>query len=628
MTFLLQDWIKKAILVIGVIMSLFHIYGLGIEPLDTWIFRSMHVMFAMLLIVLLKPTEVSNSKKKLGYLWDFILIALCIITSFYIALNVQRLVLFLQFAPTMTDVIICTIGVLLVLETTRRINGMAMPLMAIFFLLYALFGNYIPGVLGHKGYGLVRLVSYSYSLDGVFGVSIGVSATYMILFVIFGAVLEGTGGGRLFIDMATSAFGGVRGGPAKAAILASAGMGTMSGSSAGNVVTTGAFTIPLMKKIGYNSKFAGAVEAVASTGGQIMPPVMGAGAFIMAESIGMPYLSIAAAAVIPALLYFLSVYVMVDIEALKTGLMGLPKEQLPDKKKTLAEVGHLILPLMVLLYFLIIDRSTPIKAGLYGIYASLIIALLRKTTRYNLRKLFEMLSEGATSAISVVSACACAGLIIGVLTLTGLGTKIAGVILLLSGGNLLLALFLTMVVTVFLGMGLPTTAAYIVTSSVVAPALINMGVAPLAAHLFIFYFACISAITPPVAIAAYAAAGISDANPNDTGYAAFRLGLAAFIVPYMFVYSNALLMMGSGFTVLRASVTAIIGTVYFGHAVSGWLSGKANIFVRLLVLAGALLLIDQAVLTDILGIAVIVGCYLLQKFIFKNKKIDATEEIV
>lgn len=628
MAILSRDWLQKAIMVIGVIMSLFHIYVLGIEPIDTWVFRSMHVMFAMILIVLTKPTQLTGSKKGWGYLWDFVLIALCLATSLYITINVQRLVLFLQFDPNMTDVIICAIGAFLVLETTRRINGLTMPLLAMLFLLYALFGNYIPGMLGHKGYGLVRLVSYSFSLDGVFGVSIGVSATYMILFVIFGAVLEGTGGGRLFIEMATSAFGGVRGGPAKAAIFASAGMGTMTGSSAGNVVTTGTFTIPLMKKIGYNSRFAGAVEAVASTGGQIMPPVMGAGAFIMAESIGIPYLTIAAAAVIPALLYFLSVYVMVDIEALKTGLTGLPKEQLPDKKKILSEVGHLIIPIIVLLYFLLVDRSTPIKAGLYGIYSSLIIGMLRKTTRYNLKQLLEMLSEGARSSISVVSACACAGLIIGVLTLTGLGTKIAGLIIALSGGNLLIALLLTMVVTVFLGMGLPTTAAYIVTSSVVAPALINMGVPALASHMFIFYFACLSAITPPVAIAAYAAAGIADSNPNTTGFTAFKLGLAAFIVPYMFVYSNALLMMGSSMTVLRATITAVVGTIYFAHAVSGWLRKKANIAVRFLVLAGSLLLIDQALLTDIVGVSIILGCYLLQIFVFKTPVKKAEGETV
>lgn len=628
MAILSRDWLQKAIMVIGVIMSLFHIYVLGIEPIDTWVFRSMHVMFAMILIVLTKPTQLTGSKKGWGYLWDFVLIALCLATSLYITINVQRLVLFLQFDPNMTDVIICAIGAFLVLETTRRINGLTMPLLAMLFLLYALFGNYIPGMLGHKGYGLVRLVSYSFSLDGVFGVSIGVSATYMILFVIFGAVLEGTGGGRLFIEMATSAFGGVRGGPAKAAIFASAGMGTMTGSSAGNVVTTGTFTIPLMKKIGYNSRFAGAVEAVASTGGQIMPPVMGAGAFIMAESIGIPYLTIAAAAVIPALLYFLSVYVMVDIEALKTGLTGLPKEQLPDKKKILNEVGHLIIPIIVLLYFLLVDRSTPIKAGLYGIYSSLIIGMLRKTTRYNLKKLLEMLSAGARSSISVVSACACAGLIIGVLTLTGLGTKIAGLIIALSGGNLLIALLLTMVVTVFLGMGLPTTAAYIVTSSVVAPALINMGVPALASHMFIFYFACLSAITPPVAIAAYAAAGIADSNPNTTGFTAFKLGLAAFIVPYMFVYSNALLMMGSSMTILRATITAVVGTIYFAHAVSGWLRKKANIAVQFLVLAGSLLLIDQALLTDIVGVSIIFGCYLLQIFVFKTPVKKAEGETV
>lgn len=610
------DWVKRVALIVGVVMSLFHIYVLGIEPMETWSFRSLHLMFAMMLIVLLRPTQIS--KKSLGLAWDGVLIALTVIVSVYIVLEVQRLIVFGQFAPSMTDVVMSVIGVILVLETTRRINGNTMPLLAIFFLLYAGLGDYIPGMLGHKGYDFIRIASYSFSLDGIYGISIGVSATYMILFVIFGAVLEGTGGGKLFIGMAMSTFGGFRGGPAKAAIFASALMGTITGSSAGNVVTTGTFTIPLMKKVGYNPRFAGAVEAVASTGGQIMPPIMGAGAFIMAESLGIPYLEIAVAAIAPAMLYFLSVYVMVDDEAAMTGLQGLPKDQLPNKREIMSEVGHLIIPIIVLLYYLIVEMATPIKAGLYGIYASLLIGMMRATTRYSFKRLMEMLSDGSKSSISVVSACASAGLIIGVLTLTGLGTKIAGLIVAQSGGNLLIALLLTMIVTTILGMGLPTTAAYIVTSSVVAPALMKMGVLPLASHMFIFYFACISAITPPVAIAAYAAAGIADADPNRTGFQAFKLGLAAFIVPFMFIYSQALLAQGPIVTVITSCITAVIGTIFFAHAISGWLLKKANILVRFLLLCGALLLIDQGLVTDIIGISIIAACYALQKFVFKT----------
>ncbi len=606
-----------ALLILGLFTSLFHIYFLGFATMNTWAFRIIHVMLAMILIVLMKPSAPPAGRKP-GLMLDLAMIAGALGSSLYMVLNIDRLAMFLQFRPNFTDVVVCIVGVLLVIETTRRINGNAMCILAIIFILYGLFGDLLPETLGHRGYTLSRLAAYLFSIDGVFGTSVNVSSTYMILFVIFGAVLEGTGGGKLFIESATAGFGRFRGGPAKAAVLASAGMGTISGSSAGNVVTTGAFTIPLMKKIGYRSEFAGAVEAVASTGGQIMPPIMGAGAFVMAETLGIPYATIALSAVIPALLYFLSIYVMVDCEALKTKLSALPKNELPVMKRVLSEVGHLIIPVAVLLYILIIQKATPIRAGLYGIYSSLLVALFRKTTRYGWRKLINMLSDGAKGAVGVISACACAGIIIGVLALTGLGSRIVGIITALSGGNVIAALFLTMVVTLILGMGLPTTASYIVCSSVVAPALIHMSIPPLAAHFFIFYFACLSAITPPVAVASYAAAGIAKSNPNTTGWAAFKLGLAAFIVPYMFVFSNSLLLIGSPGLIVRSAVTSVVGTVFFGMAISGWLKHRANPLVRLILLAAALLLIDQGFYTDIAGFVLIIACYLLQIFVFKT----------
>lgn len=501
-----------------------------------------------------------------------------------------------------------------------------MIILAAIFVLYAIFGNHMPAAIAHKGYSVSRLSTYTYSLNGIFGTSIGTSSTYVVPFVIFGAILEGTGGSRLFIDSAIAGFGRYRGGPAKAAILASAGMGTINGTSAGNVVTTGTFTIPLMKKIGYKPEFAGAVEAVASSGGQIMPPIMGAGAFLLAEAIGERYLRVAGAALIPALLYFISVFVMVDCEALKRKMTGLPKEELPKMKTVMKDVGHLIIPILILLYILVIENATPIKAGLYATYATLIIALVRKTSRYNLKQLFQMLSTGAKSCIGVIMCCATAGILVASLSLTGLGAKLAGLILKVSGGNLFVTLVLTMIVTIILGMGMPTTASYIIAATVVAPALTNMGVPVLCAHMFVFYFACMAAITPPVAIASYAAAGLAKTNPNTTGWVAFKLGLCAFIVPYMFVYSNALLGVGTPWVIIRSAVTAVVGVIFFGMAIAGWCRHRANILVRIILFAAAILLIDQGGVTDIIGVAVAAIAFLLQTFVFKVEQDKIIEE--
>jgi TRAP transporter 4TM/12TM fusion protein len=524
------------------------------------------------------------------------------------------------------DVIVCSIGVLLVLEMTRRINGWAMTILASVFIVYALFGNHLTGLISHSGYGIKRLAGFLYSYDSIFGTSLGVSATFVIMFIIFGSVMEMTGGGKLFIDSAIYSLGKFRGGPAKASVVASALMGTISGSSPANVVTTGSFTIPLMKKVGYRKEFAGAVEAVASTGGQIMPPIMGAGAFLMAEALGIPYIEVAKAAIIPALIYFLSVFVLVDLEAVKTNLTGIEKSNLPNIKQTLKDYGLLIIPLLVLLYLLIIERTSPIKAGLWSIYTSLIIALFSKATRYTFKDFIHMMSNGMKSALSVIAACACAGIIVGVLTLTGLGAKFITLLVEFSQGNLLIALIMVMFVTILLGMGLPTTAAYIICSSVVIPALAKMGLEMIPAHFFVFYFACLSAVTPPVALASYAAAGISGGDMNKTGWAAFKLALAAFMVPYIFVYSNSLLLMGSTLLIIRSTITAIVGTVFFAHAVSGWLIHKTNMFVRAALFVAALLLIFETLFTDVFGFGLIIICIILQKYVFKDKEASIQTE--
>jgi len=609
---------KQLGIIVGAAMSIFHIIVLGFAPMEAWRFRILHVTFAVLLIFLMKSFKFKSLGVSIAC--DAVLVLALFICSTYLFVESPRLINVIGYAPNSIDVAMCLIGVILVLAATWKTNGYIMPLLAVIFMAYAWFGKYLPGIIGHKGYSFARTVATAYSTDGVFGTSVAVSSTYVILFVIFGAVLEGTGGAKLFIDLATAAMGKYRGGPGKVSIVASAGMGMISGSAAANAVTTGAFTIPLMKKSGYSAIFAAAVCAVASTGGQIMPPIMGAGAFIMAENVGRPYLSIAAAAVIPALLYYLSLFLAVDHESVRLKQFGLPKDQLPKVKDVMKEVGHLSISIFVLVYFLVVVQATPIKAGLYGSYAALAVALFRKNTRYGIKKFFDIIADGARSSISVVSACACAGLITGVLTMTGLGNKMATLILTLAAGRLIVALILTMIVCIILGMGLPTTASYIIGSSVTVVSLVNLGLSPLVANMFVFYFACISAITPPVAIAAYAAAGIADCNPSKAGYKAWWLGLAAFIVPYMFVYSPELLLESDSVPyILYCCVTAIVGVKFFSNFITGYfLKKKLNILVRAVLLVGSLCMVLSGVVTDVAGVAMIFLCFLYQKYIQKD----------
>ena len=617
------DYKSEIFIYLACCASLFHLYNLGISMMNMWQYRLLHVCFAAILVFFSQPLLKKEKHKVLDEVLNYLCIAVVILVAAYIIINRTRLEMYMSFAATKMDAFICVLGVLMVLEFTRRANGAAMPILALVFVAYAMLGHYIPGLLGHGGYSLQRIATYLFSVDGIFGTSVGTSATYVILFVIFGSVLEGTGGGRLFIDAAIRGLGMFRGGPAKAAVVSSALMGMISGSSAANVVTTGAFTIPLMKEVGYRKDFAGSVEAVASTGGQIMPPIMGAGAFLMAEALGVPYMEVAKAAVIPAIMYFGSVFISVDLEAVKTGLRGMKKEELPNLKATFATYGLLMIPLVTLISMLVFTNYSVIRACLVCTLMCLVLALVRKGTRYNVRGFIEIMAGGMKDSLGVIAACACAGIVVGILTMTGLGNKLVTVILQVANGHLILALFLVMIVTIILGMGLPTTASYIVCSSVVVPALIKMGLEPLPAHMFVFYFACLSAVTPPVAIAAYAAAGISGGDVNKTGWTAFRLALVAFIIPYMFVYSNALLMMGDGLTVVRSLLTACVGVYLFSSGMSGWYVHRTSWVIRVALLVASLLLIDQGAITDVIGFAMAVVIWLFQKFMDKGKNDEA-----
>lgn len=611
--------------VLAIAMSAFHFYTAGFGVLLASRQRALHIIFAFVLGFLFYPRS-SKSRKDKPEIIDYVLILLTVIVFGYLFMFPEQIARKAG-AVSQTDLILGITAILLTLIITRRVVGSALPIVAIVFLLYAYFGPYMPGLLAHRGFSINRIVSHMYlGLEGILGIPLGVSATFVFMFILFGAVLDKTGVGKFFIDIAFAATGFFRSGPAMTAVLASGLMGSISGSSVANTVTTGAFTIPLMKKTGYKPYFAGAVEATASTGGQIMPPVMGAAAFIMAEFTGISYGQIIIAAAIPAILYYFAVGIMVHFEASKLGIQGIPREQLPSARKILRREGYLLIPLLSIIYFLVAGY-TPTKAAFYAIVLSLAIAvvvgLIRNKNKFGIKELLGAMESGAKGAIGVACACACAGMIVGVVTLTGLGLRIAELIVTMAGGNLLLTLFFTMIASIILGMGLPTTAKYIVLATMAVPALIRLDVNLMAAHLFILYFGVVADITPPVALAAYAGAGIAGASPMRTGFQAVKLALAAFIVPYLFAIDPSLILVEnvSGGVInflpiwqaIPIIISAILGIVCLAAAVEGYLIDRTKIWERLPLAAAALLLLKPGLVTDGIGLAVLILVYLLQK---------------
>ncbi len=632
----LTGLVGKATVLVAILMSLFHLYTAGAGVLLSARQRSLHIIFAFTLGFLLFPATKKSDKSKPSIL-DYILIVTNIIIFGYLFVYVEEIA-FKGGNVTTIDVLFGGIAILLTLEITRRVVGPELPIVAILFLLYARFGPYLPGVLGHRGFTWDRIINHMYlTLEGILGIPISVSSTFVFMFILFGTFLDKTGVGEFFIDMAYSLTGHLKSGPAMTAVVASGFMGSVSGSSVANTVTTGAFTIPLMKDTGYKPYFAGAVEAAASTGGQIMPPVMGAAAFIMAEFTGIPYIKIIAAAAIPAILYYFAVGTMVHLEASKLGLKGIPKDELPKFSNIMKTKGYLLIPLFVIVYFLI-KGYTPLLSAFWAIAVSVGIAiiatLIKKDESFTVKKFFSALEQGAKSSIGVVCACACAGMVVGVVTLTGLGLRIAELIITLAQGKLFLTLFFTMIASIILGMGLPTTAKYIVLATMAVPALIKLDVNLMSAHLFILYFGVVADITPPVALAAYAGAGIAGANAMKTGFQAVKLALAAFIVPYIFAYDPSLILVKEvvgGDVVflpfikaLPMILSAIIGILCLACAVEGYLISKCKIYERILLFAAAISLLKPGIITDVFGIVVLLGIYLIQR---TRKKDEVVEPI-
>jgi TRAP transporter 4TM/12TM fusion protein len=549
---------------------------------------------------------------------DLVLTICAIASSGYLLLafsTTMRMTTGTTFAPVGIS-LAAIAGSALIMEMTRRVAGLALVIITGVFLTYVFVGENLPGFLSYPGLSIERFFSQVYTDAGILGPTTAVSSTYIILFIIFAAFLQASKVGDYFVNFAFACAGRARGGPAKVAIFASGLMGMINGTSAGNVVSTGSLTIPLMKKVGYPKKFAGAVEAAASTGGQIMPPIMGAGAFIMAEITGIPYTEIATAAIIPAILYFASVYFMVDFQAAKIGMRGMREDELPLFSR-LAKQVYLFIPIIILIVALFMGYSV-IRAGTLATAAAAVVSWF-SPHKMGFGDIARALRLASIMSIQIIAVCACAGIIVGVISLTGVGARFSSLLLGLAEASHLLALIFAMLISILLGMGMPTTAAYAVAASVVAPGLIGLGIDTLTAHFFVFYFAVVSAITPPVALASYAAAGISGANAMETSAASFKIGLAAFIVPFMFFYNSALLMDAPALRVAQALITASVGVYLLAAGVQGWFVAKnASWLVRIGLIGAAMFLIAGGLVTDVIGVAIAGGLILVQKLLVRG----------
>jgi TRAP transporter 4TM/12TM fusion protein len=577
----MKDGTRVIVKWVLVASSLFILYTSGFGLLSALTQRSIHWVFMSFPIFLLFP-RMSKTKGRLTFL-DYLLSIAAVVSGLYLALTWGDDPMRLN-DPTVTDTVMGILMIIVVLEGSRRTIGMSLTVIALLFLGYAFLGPYIPGAFGHKGFDLVSLVSFLYSTtEGLFSLPMGTSATYIIIYVLFGAFLTQSGAGKLFVDLAHAATGRLRSGPAQTTILSNALMGIISGSPVANVVTTGAFAVPLMKETGYPMMTAAALLAVAATGSMFTPPVMGAGAFMIADYLSVAYGEVVKAAVIPAALFFLSLVIFADVTAVRSGLKGLRREELPDWKKAMLQRGHLLIPIISLVVFIVIGWSA-LKTAFWCIVLMLVLSWVKSETRMGVRKIISALESGSRDTIIIAAACAVSGIIVGTDAATGLGVKLSSYLNALSGSSPIFALILTMLAALVLGLSLPPTPVYIILAALTIPSLISMGINPMAAHFFVFYYASIGAITPPVALSAYAASGIAKTDPWMTGWVACRMGLVSYIVPFAFVLEPALLLAGKAglFETLYAILTAAIGVVILCFGVEGYFRRPLSLPARIL----------------------------------------------
>lgn len=657
----------KILIGYAALVAVFHLYFLVGTPMEQLTFRSYHLLLLGILGFAFFPGW-QKAKGKIHWS-DYLGMAMLTGVTLYIIYHLDRIqFIFGTNRPTDLDTLVAIAGIIIVLELARRTSGNSLPLLCLIFIAYPFVGTYLPGIFNTPAYTPTRVFTYLFSGSGVFGVPIGISAKYIIIFIIFSSFLTVSGVGTYFVKLAFALSGSVRGGPAKVAIFSSALMGMINGTSAGNVVATGSLSIPLMKRVGYSPTFAAATEAVASTGGQIMPPIMGAGAFMMADVIGVRYERIMLAAIIPAVLYFFACYMMVDYEAIKKNLRGVPRHLLPSIVQTLKH-AYLFIPVVVLIYFLIAGHSI-IKAGYWGIISSFLVSWLKpvfyllsknsnkepknaaiavKAERHGvwdillngaygsmgLSQVVEALEKGARNSVQLMSVCAAAGIIMGVIVMTGVGSRFANVLLRIADTNVLLALIFTMFICILLGMGMPTTAAYAVAASVMGPGLIQVtmndpafahvpaDLIKLLSHMFIFYFACVSAITPPVALAAYAGAGISGSDPMKASFMSFRIGIASYIIPYLFFFAPEILGIGSPLMIALRTIVSLIGIIALASTVQGYFRKHLNILQRLIMLIASISLVSPSEFANLFGLALMVFIYFSHDLpFFKNDSVQ------
>lgn len=620
--------------IVAVLYSLFHLY-MVFNPMPALQQRSIHVAVGLALVYMLYPMFKKQDRSKLPIL-DWALAAVSLFTAGYILIEYQAIVTERGGIPNTVDIIMAIVTVLLILEAARRVTGWILPILAMIFLVYPFISHldFLPNMMMTRPFDLGDIFGQLYlKTEGLYSTAIGASVNFIFLFILFGAFLQKSGMGQFFNDLAMALAGAQKGGPAKVAVVSSGFMGSINGAAVANVVSTGAFTIPLMKKIGYHRNFAGAVEASASVGGQILPPIMGASAFIMAETTGINYGTIALAALLPAVLYYFAVILQVHYRAGKRNLSGIPKADLPRVKQVMKERGHLLIPLVGLIVMLFMNMPIP-RAAIFTIFLTIIIATLRKTTRMSFKDIFDGLALGAQQALSVMIACAVVGIIIGVVSLTSFGAIMTSAIAGLGAGSLFLTLFFTMVASMVLGMGLPSIPAYIITATMAAPALAEFGVPILLAHMFVFYFGIFANVTPPVALAAFAGAGIADGDPMRTGFQALKLSLAGFLIPFIFIYEPALLLvdveglmtnareypLASFMDIGIVVASTLIGLVALSAGLEGFFKTHINPFIRAVLIASAVLLVVPETYTDIIGLSIAIIIFILNYIKWKKEE--------
>ncbi len=611
-----RNWDRIGVRYLGIISILYHLYAAQFGAPEVLKYRSTHVALYLALTFLLYNYNKSLSNEKNIPWHDYLLAGLAILPTIYIFINYERFTTRYPYVSPLhaMDWVFAILAIILTFEACRRSIGYPLPILFIIFTTHALFGGNLPGPFGQANISLRRLVDHLFmTTSGLFGLVTGMSATFIVLFVLFGAVFEDARGGQLFMDIATALMGKTRGGPAKTGVIASGLFGSISGSTVSNVYATGSITIPLMKKVGFKPAVAGAIEAVASSSGQLVPPIMGAAAFMMADFLNIPYLQVAAGAALPAFLFLFSLYMMVHFQSKKSNLAPMEMSMVSEARKNIWQGLHLVFPIITIVY-LLSRRHTPFFSAYWGVVTAIIFAQLRPYSRMNFKKILDTLEKSARRLAPIAVALFIANLVVAVIELSGLGLRFTSILLEMSGGSLPLTLFLIMLSSIILGMGLPTTAAYLIVSIFAAPTLVELGVYPLAAHIFVFYYSILSAITPPVALAAYAAATIAEAPMQKTAMQAVKIGATVFIMPWVIIYNPDLVQYGSDWwSNIQTIITAVMGVIPFTSGIQGLLFKKSNIVERGLGLVSGILLFISGGVTDLIGLLLfaLLGIYQL-----------------